>query len=199
MLSGMGEIQLSDTHLRGDLFPICYRWVHIAEGGDSDHEADKGGFTRSGLSLGFLKNLPLNKIDLDSDGDIDRDDALLIDKQKTEEIYREYFWEAYHCDKLSFIPAICLFDAVINHRPRAAVKLLQSSIGAKADGVIGPATIKAACSLSNPEHFLADHLSRRGLFYHDIVTANSTQSVFLRGWLARLIKLQQFIYNEVKQ
>lgn len=198
MLSGMDKHQLTDKHLTGDLFPLCHSWVETAEGGFSDHAADTGGTTNFGISLGFLKLIPTLEGDIDQDGDVDRDDIIKLTRERAAEFYRDYFWDAYQCDRMSFIPAICLFDSVINHRPRVAIRLFQYSIGAKADGVVGNKTVQAANSITDMGEFLADHLRRRRAFYHDIVNANSTQKVFLRGWLNRMDKLEDYILEAVE-
>ena len=82
----------------------------------------------------------------------------------------------------------------MHHGPRKSIVLLQQTLGVKADGINGAITQKAAWRYeSGWKVALADLLSRRAQFMHNIVLADASQAKFLRGWLKRLFDLQQFI------
>lgn len=58
------------------------------EGGFNDVKGDKGGATKYGISLNFLKS---EKIDIDGDKDTDADDIRLLDRVKVTKLYKEHF------------------------------------------------------------------------------------------------------------
>lgn len=62
-------------------------------------------------------------------------------------IYHEQFWDAVQCDKLPVGVDRLMFDIATNQGVGAAVKLLQSALGAKIDGHLGTATLAAVYSL----------------------------------------------------
>jgi len=199
----MGLYHYSDDHITGDLFRFAAPWFDIAEGDLADDADDRGGITNHGICLAFLKLLDDKDHDgfldgdLNYDGLVDGNDIKTIDPAIAANIYRQYFWEAYRCHQMRFLPALCLFDAVVNHKPRVAARLFQEALRVKADGVVGPATVAAANAIVNHESFLIDHLSRRGQFYCYIVVSDSSQATFLRGWNARLLKLTQFVQHHM--
>ncbi len=167
-----------------------WEWVTIAEGVDSDDPADRGGRTRFGISDGRDGRLD-GLVDLDGNGVGDIPVGELSADQ-ARSIYARYYWRAYRCDQMPTWAGLLLFDAVAQHRPRAAVRLFQRAVGAKPDGVVGPKTVAAACQ-AVPDRALDDYLSWRALHYHAIVLADSTQARFLRGWFARLFRLQGYL------
>lgn len=66
-------------------------------------------------------------------------------------IYQRDYFDAAHCEKLPDELAFCLFDAAINMGAHEATKCLQRALGVTDDGVLGPATIRAAENISEAD------------------------------------------------
>jgi lysozyme family protein len=151
------------------------------EGGYVFDPADAGGETNHGISKRQYPELDIKHLSLE--------DAIAI-------YYRDY-WQPYKCGELPPMFAAFLFDSVVNHNPKTAVKFLQHTFNVTPDGYIGPRTIKAINQFSKNEEFtknkLVEALAYRADFYHDLCTNKPTQERFIMGWLRRLFNLQQFI------
>lgn len=177
-------------------------WILDAEGGYVDDAADRGGATSHGISLDFLRLLPDHDGDgfldgdLDRDGDVDAADIRSMDTAHAIDLYHTHFWRPDRCDELPPGVALCLFDGLVNHRPRTARLLVQRALRVTVDGDIGPAT-RATAGRCNPRVFLADYCSYRSKLYADIVRNSPDQVKFERGWFRRLFLLQQYILEAV--
>ena len=182
----------------------CFKQVLNIEGGYSDHPSDKGGKTNFGIT-----EITLNaayKAGLVKHNDIKQ---ITADEAKT--IYKVNYWDKCKCDMLPAPLDYLVFDAAVNHGVGASSKLLQKTInyivGAnilEVDGIIGPMTIGATegwlsrykDSCTFPLIFLCDRfLDKRLEYYSNIVANNSSQLVFLRGWLNRILKLKEVVVN----
>ena len=113
-------------------FGTAFDLLITHEGGFSSHPDDPGGATMYGVTekvaraegfTGSMRNFSLN-------------DA------KT--IYRKNYWDACRCDLMPDQLRYPLFDAAVNSGPGQSIKWLQSALGVKADGAIGPVTQQAA-------------------------------------------------------
>ena len=151
---------------------------------DSD---DAGGETKYGISKRQYPHLNIASIRIE--------DAKAI-------YYRDY-WRAYRCDELErFSPRVAcfLFDSVVNHRPKVAIKFLQAALKVSVDGIIGKQTLGAikqiSCNARMVEAFLERCFMYRADFYHDLVIENPSQDKFFMGRMRRLFSLQRFIYCE---
>ena len=168
-----------------DLFEAAVRHVIGVEGGYVWDPADRGGETKFGISKRKYPHLNIPELTLD----------------QAVEIYRQDYWHKHGCDRLPPAFGILLFDAVVNHRTRTAVRLLQMALGVVVDGYLGPRTIAAAesaCRFSSYPEILATAFAHRADFYHDLITADSSQARFALGWFKRLFLLQQFINEHVQ-
>lgn len=170
-------------------FALALRWIFLAEGYLSDDPDDRGGVTKYGISLRWLRTQPDG--DIDGDGDIDADDIRALTPDQAAAFYHAGFWLAAGCHLLPLRPALAVFDAVVNAGVSQGVQLLQDVLGVRRDGVVGPVT--AAAVRAAGDDLVPEYLGRRALFYHDITLANSTYAKFLRGWLNRLFRLQRVI------
>ena len=149
------------------------------EGGEVDDASDAGGHTNYGISKKSYPDIDISNLSMQ--------DAISI--------YRRDYWDAYQCAQLPACLAIFLFDSVVNHRPKTAVRLLQSALqaGLKYDGIMGSKTIRACNTAFDLDVVLINALAARAQLYHDIVQCNSSQAKFLRGWFSRLFKVHNFI------
>lgn len=122
----------------------------------------------------------------------------LISVEEVRDIYRTGYWQEAGCDLIlatgATATATCTFDAAVQHGPARATGWLQQLIGAKADGVFGPASTAALTAhlVGTPDNALADQLLRdRQRFYDALVQSDPSQARFARGWTNRLTKLRR--------
>lgn len=156
------------------------------EGGYSDDADDPGGATNHGISLNFLKDLYNRgyvKADVNKDGIIDPKDIQQLNTTLVKEMYRMEFWS-----KVESIPndlvAIKVFDAGVNIGIRKAIIFLQQCLGATADGIIGPQTIKAIES-ANTNILLQQFIEKLCTHYRNLAYKNPKLDKYLKGWIAR--------------
>lgn len=159
-------------------YQFAFHWIIAAEGGHSNHAADRGGETLYGLSRRAYPNLDFKTLTLD----------------KVQRIYHRDYWRVCRCEQLPHLLAIAVFDAAVNHGPRMAVEMLQRAIKAKPDGIIGPNSLEAI-QRHNQNDLLTIYLARRGRKYARIVMNDTSQATFLLGWMHRMTKLQLAIYQ----
>lgn len=147
------------------------------EGGYVDHPRDPGGATNLGVTLGTARAY---RMDLDGDGDVDKNDVRLIDADAAAPVYRDGYWLKCKCDKLPAGVDYMVFDLAVNSGTSRAIRYLQRAAGVTEDGVIGPQTLavvtgKAACTVERMSEIRED-------FYRSL----STFPTFGKGWLRRL-------------
>jgi lysozyme family protein len=139
--------------------------LHEGTGPATAHPADPGGLTKYGISKRAYPDVDIGGLTLDD----------------AKRIYRRDFWDALRLDELPEVLAETVFDAAVNSGKRAAVIWLQKSLGAEADGVLGPKTI-AAANAADPYLMTMRFNGRRLEFLADLRTWN----VFGRGWAKRV-------------
>ena len=179
ILPGMYRIPRLDIHKDG--FAAVHAWLILVEGGESRDPDDRGGLTKYGISQ---KQYP------------DLDIAALAFEQALA-LYKRDYWDAHQCARLPKLVGLCLFDAVVQHNPVKAKKLIQQGLNVKADGVIGPKT-RAAAEQATVASFLSRHLSYRAMYYVSLAINRPQQKKFLRGWLRRLFLLSNYVTHHEK-
>lgn len=147
-------------------------WILRAEGGYSADPDDPGGVTKYGISKRQYPLLDINKLTIEA--------AL--------EIYRRDYWVAYRLDELPEPAALVTFDGLVNHAPADAIRILQRSIGARADGIIGPRTIDMT-NRADQHQLILDMAARRLKLYAEIIERRPTSEKFRDGWNRRVINL----------
>lgn len=150
------------------------------EGGFSDHKSDPGGATNFGISLRYARTLG-SMLDLDGDGDVDKDDILLVTPDKAKIVYKDWFWRDVRGDELPPGLDLTVFDFAVNSGAGRAIRALQSAAGVQADGVFGPATMRAVLA-ADPVDLINTINDRRLVFLRGL----STWPTFGRGWTNRL-------------
>lgn len=139
-----------------------------AEGGLVNDPNDPGGLTKFGISRKAYPNVDIEHLT--------EDDAAAL--------YARDYWTVADCDQLPAPVALAVFDAAVNQGPDTAKRLLQLAVGARADGVIGPATLGAVFAAA-PAAVVERFLERRWDRYRSSQHAGSS----LRGWTFRLLRL----------
>jgi lysozyme family protein len=159
--------------------------VLVKEGGFVDHPNDRGGPTNYGITIHTLSAY-LGK-------PVTRQDVYDLDKNLAREIYKANYYKAPQLDRLPEAIQPQLFDMCVNHGSRNAIRMMQRVIkqaeisDISVDGANGPQTFSAAQTAQARMglYFNNAIVDERINFYNAIVARNSSQQVFLRGWIRR--------------
>lgn len=137
------------------------------EGILSDHKDDAGRLTKYGISQAAYPGLDI--------ANLSKDDAI--------KIYKRDYWDKAQCLELPYPLDVMVFDTAVNHGVTKAVKILQESLGLKADGIIGQQTRAAARTAKNSIYtvFMINRLYA--------YTSAKSWPTFKEGWKNRLTKL----------
>lgn len=159
------------------LIPIEFK----IEGGFVDHKNDRGGATNLGVTLETWKSQGYDK---DGDGDIDKDDLLLLNRNDVVGLLQIRFdmCKANLINNQSI--ANILVDWVWNSGIWG-IKMTQLAIGVIADGKVGKNTIDAINN-GNQAEIHSKIWNARKMWFKHIVEKDSTQKVFYNGWMNRL-------------
>ena len=142
------------------------------EGGYVDHPKDPGGRTNMGITQTVYEKYLNRTVTEEEMKNIKIGDVRII--------YKENYWDKVKGDDLPSGVDFCVFDWAVNSGVSGASKALQKIIGAKADGVIGPNTLKAVES-ADSEVIIQQLTEAREDFYKRL----STFDTFGKGWLNR--------------
>ncbi len=148
-------------------FDSCIEFVLRHEGGYVFDPRDAGGETKYGISKRAFPG----------------EDIKALTEARARDLYRTQYWGPIRGDSLPLPVALVVLDFAVNSGVGTASRELQRSIGAAADGVIGPKTLEAL-SLRAPLEVCRDVIARRVCFL-----AGLDQPHFLRGWIRRCVFL----------
>lgn len=177
-------------------FNEALEYVLENEGGFSNHEKDRGGATKFGISSVLLSAFLQRAATLE--------DVTNIDKDQAEEIYKKYFWDVLKLDEVKDqMVATAIFDVAVNMGCSQATKLTQSTLnelcemkapngygpdGVAVDGHLGVATLEGINKVAAPL-FIKIFRTKLLAKYSDIVAKIPEQKVFIKGWTARADRL----------
>ena len=166
-------------------FDFAIDFVFAAEGYVSNHKADSGGLTKYGIAQKSHPDINVRNLTLEG----------------AKEIYRKEYWNACRCEEFERNVGLYVMDFAVNSGTVTAAKALQTCVNlltsGKADsplivdGKIGPKTVEAVKRVDANTLVAALH-AYRSTFFLNIVKKNSSQNVFLRGWMNRLAKLNMY-------
>ncbi|HVX57167.1 MAG TPA: glycosyl hydrolase 108 family protein, partial [Candidatus Saccharimonadales bacterium] len=105
------------------------------EGGYVNDPADKGGPTNKGITIATFRRY------VDKSGTID--DLKNLTTTQAATVYRKQYWDAVCGSELPDGVDYSVFDFAVNSGSERAAKYLQTIVGAKTDGEIGPRTLAA--------------------------------------------------------
>lgn len=161
-----------------DRFAICLPRILASEGGCVDLAADPGGATQLGVTQATLARFRGHAVS--------KEDVRALTPATVAPIYREYFWDACHCDEMSPGVDYAVFDFAVNSGPGRAIKTLQAAVNVTPDGAFGPRT-KAAIAATGQANTIREFAAQREAFYRGL----HTFPTFGRGWLSRLHTVTQ--------
>lgn len=180
------------------------RRLLVTEGGFVDDPVDRGGTTKYGISLRFLKavgGLDANRdgfadLDLNFDTVLDGQDIRALTPDIAGQLYLKHFYlgPGFWVVPRPFDAA--LFDQAVNGGTTAAIKILQRALNKLGpprlveDGVLGNRTnakLLELMRLGKPLlQAVRDQAADR---YRAIVAADPRQKKYLNGWLRRAEEL----------
>lgn len=177
-------------------FETALKFVLKNEGDLQDNIYDKGGITKKGISLRFLRSL--SKDELQEFGIHEEPNENTIKELSDEKIYSIYkktWWDKADFYKINN-QNLCnyIFDAAINMGISPAVKCLQRACWSAwsdkniliDDGILGEKTLRFINnSISTWHDILAAMRSERASDYKIIVLKHPEQDIHLNGWLNR--------------
>lgn len=156
------------------------------EGGVANHPADRGGLTNMGITAATLAravkldpSLPTSVLELTED--------------QAWSVYERMFWVPSRASDMPPGVNLAHMDAAVHHGPARAAHRLQMAMGVPpglAIRVVSDARIGRIQSMSRSVLIDAMMKERRG-YFDRIVENNPSQSVFLKGWRNRLIKVKR--------
>jgi len=164
-----------------DNFDVCFDRVIQSEGGYVNDPADAGGETNLGVTAGAWSaylGRPINSGEMQA-----------LTKDTVKPFYRQMYWDKVKGDDLPAGVDYAVFDFAVNAGVSRAAKFLQRSVGAVDDGVIGGGTL-GKVAVTNKQRLLAAFADQKQRFYNGLALSNPSQQKFLKGWLARVDKVQ---------
>jgi lysozyme family protein len=176
-------------------FESAVSFVLRNEGGFDDNPNDRGGATKYGISLRFLKSIPIEKLKkygVFVDSTINSRDIQQLTLDQAKAIYRAEFWDNRNFEQLTS-QDVCnyIFDMAINMGISPAIKCAQRACWALFrkkdiivdDGILGPQTIKL---INDSGIFILPVMrSERAADYKIITIKNPPSNQFINGWLNR--------------
>lgn len=155
--------------------------LHSLEKGVSNRKNDRGGFTVDGVTLTTFRQF--------YGQDKTKDDLRNITPQQWRHIMKSGYWDVCKADQIeSQKLAELIADWCVNSGT-ARIRNVQTILGVKPDGAVGPVTLNAINS-ADPEELYRRLMSARVGWFEKIVARNPNQKKFLKGWLNRLKRLE---------
>ena len=174
-------------------FGTAINYVLKQEGGLSERSNDKGGITGFGISLRFIRSLPIDRLrDYHIFEEPTEQTIKDLTIEQAKKIYYGEFWIHAPFDKIGN-QDICnyLFDMAINMGISPAIKCAQRACWAVMqrwellhdDGILGDKTISTIqqCGYLYKSALRAE----RANYYRALVIADPSQKEFLNGWFNR--------------
>ncbi|HEX2668187.1 MAG TPA: glycosyl hydrolase 108 family protein [Gammaproteobacteria bacterium] len=155
------------------------------EGGYVNNPHDVGGATNHGITQATYdewrqaQDKPCRSVEL-------------VEPPEVQSLYGMMYWMPGQCEGMSPALGVCHFDWCVNHGVTGAIKTLQQGLGVAADGELGPKTraALASCDQARLPHV---YNGLRRAWYRNRVKMRPDQAVFLKGWLARVDRLDRYM------
>ena len=162
-------------------FNNCLSVVLHHEGGFVNHPKDPGGMTNLGVTKAVYEEWIGHKVD----------ERIMrkLTPSMVAPLYRKKYWDVMKCDGIPRGLDLCVFDFGVNAGTNRSIRYLQRLIGAKEDGVFGPASFKQLTvkTVELGVNGLIDSFQdARRTYYRKL----KTFPTFGRGWLRRVDEVE---------
>lgn len=147
------------------------------DGGINHKASDNGGVTKFGISQRAYPHLDITN----------------LTAAQAIRLYHRDYWRAMQCAQMPTGVDTLVFDGAVNHGCFAMTLILQRSVGAKPDGLLGPKTM-AAVKHQRPTELIASLSVNRGRKYARICANDASQRVNLDGWFNRLAYMTELAF-----
>lgn len=153
-------------------FSACLPIILSLEGAFTNNPKDPGGATNEGITLATYSAWLGHTASIT--------DLQTIPASTVAAIYQDNYYNPAHCPSLPSGVDLCVFDMAVNEGITQAVKTLQLSVGATADGICGPMTLAAVAKVP-PVQLIGRIGVRRLAFYQSL----PNYATFGTGWAMR--------------
>ena len=151
------------------------------EKGIANNPHDKGGFTVDGVTLSTFRKF--------YGEDKNEDDLRNITPPQWRNIMKVGYWDVCKADDINDQRiAELIVDWCVNSGT-ARIRDVQTIIGVKPDGAVGPITL-AAINGDDPKELYRRLMTARKGWFEKIVLRNPSQRVFLKGWMNMLKRFE---------
>lgn len=159
----------------------CLKITLAHEGGYTNDKRDPGNWTGGKVGVGTLKGTKYG-VSAASYPSLDIKGLTLDDVRP---IYERNYWKPLKGDALPAGVDMGTFDFGVNSGNSRSARTLQAVLGVKADGVIGPVTLKAAV-LADGKALIQRLCAKRLGFLQGL----KTWATFKRGWSRRVADVE---------
>lgn len=171
--------------MQKNVFDLLFDYILIVEGGYSNDKYDKGGKTKYGIIESIARKHNL--------------DVKTLTKEDAKEIYYQDYYLKNKIDRMKNKKiALSVFDWCVNSGSwgikKAQQTLNELGYNLTVDGIVGIKTLHGLNSVDYIDFLKLYHQKQRE-FYNKIVKNNPTQKVFLKGWLNRVSRKEEFLSN----
>ena len=169
-------------------FNLALLKVLSHEGGYVNDPDDLGGETYKGISRNAHGTWAgwqiIDKCKISPDFPKSLNTNILL-QSLIEKFYLDTFWKPLKADQIqNQTSAESVFDFAVNTGLSTSVRLVQSIVGTKIDGVIGAITLNKINSMDFG-HFQAALTVAKMEYYINIIRKRPTSKKFLLGWISR--------------
>lgn len=170
-------------------FDEAFSEILKTEGGFVNLSTDKGGPTNLGITISTLSSFLGRKATIQDVQNLTTETAKII--------YKKHYWDSMNLDLLNNkLLKLMLFDQGVNRGCKTAIKAIQKVIGVDSDGIMGVATI-GVLNKDDGLKYCFNFLKSIQTFYVNLAKKDSSQMIFLSGWINRSHKLLTLIQNHV--
>ena len=170
-------------------FEKCWKIIKTWEGTISNHKNDYGGLTIYGIAYNFWKNEPIFQVYFKEGFNKEKLEALAKDFY-----YRRFYLPLERIFKASEKVGIYTFDMAVNMGLLTSIRLLNKAVGLKDNKINNDMLVR----IKDKERIVLYKLFLERIdYYKNIVFNDSSQGVFLLGWLNRSISVLREIEGGV--